>query len=364
MNPLSQLHQLGQSVWLDYIDRELLTGGTLKRLIEEDGLRGVTSNPTIFDKAIYGSDAYDEEVRAIVSESPDIGAEALYERLARSDIQQACDILRAVYEESEGGDGYVSLEVSPHLAGDTDGTIEEVRRLWKAVDRPNLMIKVPATKEGIPAIEKLLGEGYSINVTLMFSLAHYEAVAQAYLRGIASAPDALRPASVASFFVSRVDTKLDQALEEIGTPEALALRGKIAVANSKLVYRRFSEIFHGEECADLRARGARCQRVLWGSTSTKNPDYSDILYVQELIGPDTVNTMPPTTVDAFRDHGEARNTVGEGIEEAEASLAALSELGVDLDEAAEELQQEGVKAFSDSFDHLVQTIDEKRHGVV
>ncbi|MBN1460134.1 MAG: transaldolase [Armatimonadetes bacterium] len=363
MNPLSQLHQLGQSVWLDYIDRELLVSGKLARLIEEDGVRGVTSNPTIFDKAISSSDTYDEEIRAIISEEPDIDTVTLYERLANSDIQHACDSLRAVYDESEGGDGYVSLEVSPHLARDTGATIVEARRLWSAIDRPNLMIKVPATREGIPAIETLLGEGYNINITLMFSRAHYEAVAQAYLRGIARAPDALRPASVASFFVSRVDTELDQALDEIGTPEALALRGKIAVANSKLVYRRFTEVFHGEECMVLRARGARCQRVLWGSTSTKNPEYSDILYVEELIGPDTVNTMPPATIDAFRDHGEARSSVDQGVEEAESHLAKLAELGIDLNEATEELQQEGVKAFADSFDHLLQTIDEKRQAL-
>jgi len=363
MNPLSQLHQIGQSVWLDYLDRELLTGGELTRLIEEDGIRGVTSNPTIFDKAVSGSDAYDEAIRAAVLERPDIDATELYERLAIRDIQHACDILRPVYEESEGGDGYVSLEVSPHLADDTEATIEEVRRLWHSADRPNLMIKVPATPQGIPAIERLVGEGYSINITLMFSLAHYEAVAQAYLRGLARAPDALRPASVASFFVSRVDTKVDRALDEIGTSEARALRGKIAVANSKLVYRRFTEIFYGEECAALRAHGARCQRVLWGSTSTKNPDYSDILYVQELIGPDTVNTMPPATVDAFRDHGQACSTVNEGIEEAEARLATLSELGIDLEGVAEQLQLEGVKAFGDSFDHLLHSLDEKRRAL-
>jgi transaldolase len=361
---LCQLHQLGQSVWLDYIDRELLTGGKLGRLTDEDGVRGVTSNPTIFDKAISGSDAYDEQIRAIGAEKPGIEAPELYERLAVSDIQHACDILRPIYEESEGGDGFVSLEASPHLACDMEGTIAEVRRLWKRVDRPNLMIKVPATKEGIPAIERLVGEGYNINITLMFSRAHYEAVAHAYLRGIARAPNALRPASVASFFVSRVDTKIDQALEEIGTPEALGLRGRIAVANSKLVYRRFREIFHGEESASLRDHGARVQRVLWGSTSTKNPEYSDILYVEELIGSETVNTMPPATIDAFRDHGEARCTVDQEVEKAESHLATLAELGVDLGAAAEELQTEGVKAFADSFDHLLQTIDEKRKVLV
>ncbi len=363
MNPLSQLHQLGQSVWLDYIDRELLSSGKLKRLIEEDGIRGVTSNPTIFDKAISSSDTYDAQIRELAASDPGTSVQDLYEKLAISDIQQATDILRPGYDESEGGDGYVSLEASPRLANDTDGTLAEVRRLWKLVDRPNLMIKVPATKEGIPAIETLLAEGYNINITLMFSMDHYEAVANAYLQGICRAPAALRPASVASFFVSRVDTKADKALEEIGTPEALALRGKIAVANSKLVYRRFRQIFDGDDFADLRARGARVQRVLWGSTSTKNPDYSDVLYVEPLIGPDTVNTMPPATIDAFRDHGKARVTVEDDLAEEEARAAQLKELGVDLDRITEELQEEGVKAFADSFEHLLQTIEEKRRAL-
>ncbi len=363
MNPLSELHQLGQSVWLDYIDRELLTGGELRRLIEEDAIRGVTSNPTIFDKAISGSDAYDAQIKELAASDPGISVEDLYEKLAISDIQQATDILRPVYEESEGGDGYVSLEASPRLANDTDATLAEVRRLWKLVDRPNLMIKVPATKRGIPAIETLLAEAYNINITLMFSMEHYEAVAKAYLQGISRAPSALRPASVASFFVSRVDTKADKALERIGTPEALALRGRIAVANSKLVYRRFREIFDGDDFADLRAKGARVQRVLWGSTSTKNPEYSDVLYVEPLIGPDTVNTMPPALIDAFRDHGKARIAVGDDLGEEEARLGQLKELGIDLDQITEELQEEGVKAFADSFEHLLQTIEEKRKAL-
>jgi transaldolase len=363
MNPLCQLHPLGQSVWLDYIDRELLTTGELKRLIDEDGIRGVTSNPTIFDKAVSGSDAYDAQVKELAASDPGMSVEDLYEKLAISDIQQATDILRPVYEESEGGDGYVSLEASPRLANDSDGTLAEVRRLWKLVDRPNLMVKVPATKEGIPAIETLLGDGYNINITLMFSMDHYEAVAKAYLQGISRAPAALRPASVASFFVSRVDGKADKALEEIGTPEALGLRGKIAVANSKLVYRRFRQIFDGDEFGDLRAQGARVQRVLWGSTSTKNPEYSDVLYAEPLIGPDTVNTMPPALIDAFRDHGEARVTVGDGLAEEEARLSQLKALGIDLDQITEALQEEGVKAFADSFEHLLQTIDEKRKAL-
>ncbi len=363
MNPLCQLHQLGQSVWLDYIDRDLLTSGELRQLIEEDAIRGVTSNPTIFDKAISGSDAYDAQIKELTASDPGVSVQDLYEKLAISDIQQATDTLRPVYDESEGGDGYVSLEASPRLANDTDGTLAEVRRLWKLVDRPNLMVKVPATKEGIPAIETLLGDGYNINITLMFSMDHYEAVANAYLKGISRAPAALRPASVASFFVSRVDAKADKALEEIGTPEALALRGTTAVANSKLVYRRFREIFDGDGFADLRAKGARVQRVLWGSTSTKNPDYSDVLYVEPLIGADTVNTMPPATIDAFRDHGKAIAAVEDDIEEEEARLSQLKALGVDLDRITEELQEEGVKAFADSFEHLLSTVESKRKAL-
>lgn len=360
MNPLRQLLTLGQSVWSDYVDRPMLTTGKLKRLVEQDCVRGVTSNPTIFDKAISGSDAYDPQITEHVAESPGIGTGELYERLAIADIRGAADVLRPVHEESEGVDGYVSLEASPYLAGDTAGTVEEVKRLWRDVDRPNLMIKVPATHQGIPAIEQLIGEGYNINITLMFSMAHYEAVTDAYLAGAARAPHPRAIASVASFFVSRMDTKVDVRLEEIGTPEALALRGTIAVANSKLVYRRFREIFGGEVFAPAREGGARLQRVLWGSTGTKNPDYSDVLYVESLIGDDTVNTLPPATMDAFRHHGVARPTVEEGVSEAEGQLSQLAHVGIDLHQVGEELQQEGVKAFAHSLDHLLETIEGKR----
>ncbi|MBI4483730.1 MAG: bifunctional transaldolase/phosoglucose isomerase [Acidobacteria bacterium] len=364
MNPLRALQQYGQSVWLDYIRRSLITSGELRRLVTEDGLRGVTANPTIFEKAIAGSADYDDALRKMLARDRHADARALYEELAVEDIRMAADVLRPVYDETDGADGFVSLEVAPQLAHDTAGTIAEARRLWRAVARPNLMIKVPATPEGIPAIETLLAEGININITLMFSLSHYEAVAYAYIRGLERHSDPSRMASVASFFVSRVDTMVDRALEAIGTPEALALRGKIAIANARMAYRRFQEIFHGEPFAALRRRGARVQRPLWASTGTKNPAYSDVLYVEELIGPETVNTVPPSTLDAFRDHGRVRRTVTEGLEEAEAALARLAKLGVDLDAVGSKLQDEGVTSFATSFDQLMAALVQKRRAII
>jgi transaldolase len=363
MNPLLELREHGQSFWLDFIERRLITSGGLKRLVEEDGLRGVTSNPTILNKAVSASADYDGQIGEVLAENPDATANDIYERLAVTDIRGACDVLAPIHEESEGLDGYVSLEASPHLAGDTEGTIAEARKLSGLVDRPNLMVKVPATPEGIPAIERLVGEGHNINVTLMFSMAHYEAVAEAYLRGVERARDPGKAASVASFFVSRVDTKVDKKLEEIGCPAALSLRGKVAVANSKLVYRRFREVFGGERFTALSKNGARLQRVLWGSTSTKNPQYSDLLYVESLIGQDTINTMPLATIDAFRDHGQVRTTLDEGLEEAEAVLSHLDDVGIDLSAITQQLQEEGVKAFADDFDRLLGTIAEKSRAL-
>jgi len=358
MNPLKALwEEQGQAVWLDFIERRLLTGGGLARLVEEDGVRGVTSNPSIFQKAIEGSDAYDAMVDELLAKNPGMNAVELYEAVAIADIRLAADELRPVWDQSSGTDGFVSLEVSPRLARDTAGTVTEAQRLWAEVGRPNLMIKVPATPEGIPAIERLIGEGVNVNATLMFSLEDYEAVAHAYLRGIAACAEPARVASVASFFVSRVDTKVDAALEAIGTEEALALCGKAAVANAKLAYRRFEELFHGEAFAPLAARGAQVQRPLWASTGTKNPAYSDALYVDELIGPETVNTLPVATMDAFRDHGRVRATVGEDLAAAEASVAGLAALGVDLDAVTEELQVEGVAAFAASFDQLLAALE-------
>jgi transaldolase len=363
VNPLQKLwDEHRQAVWLDFIERDLLTGGGLARLVEEDGVRGVTSNPSIFQKAIEGGGPYDEAVAALLAADPGMTTVALYEALAIDDIQDATDVLLPVWEESRGGDGYVSLEVSPHLARNTGGTVTEARRLWQAVDRPNLMIKVPATPEGIPAIEKLIGEGINVNATLMFSLADYEAVATAYLRGLEANANPAGVASVASFFVSRVDTKIDAALEAIGTPEALALCGQAAIANAKLAYRRFGELFGPEAFASLSARGAMVQRPLWASTSTKNPDYRDVIYVEELIGPDTVNTLPVATLEAFRDHGEPRASLFEDVAAADRVFADLAAIGVDIEAVTTELQLEGVAAFAKSFDQLLGALDEARAG--
>jgi transaldolase/transaldolase/glucose-6-phosphate isomerase len=365
MNPLKELQEHGQSVWLDYIRRNLFHTGELKQLVEEDGIRGVTSNPTIFDKAIAGSTDYDDALRALLKKDPKAAVGKLYESLAIEDIQMAADVLRKVYDDTGGADGYVSFEVSPHLAHDTQGTVSEAKRLRAAVDRPNVMIKVPATPEGIPAVEGLIADGINVNITLMFSMMHYEAVARAYIQGLARAADPAKVASVASFFVSRVDTLVDRALENLGTPEAKALLGKIAIANSKLVYRRFLEIFHGEGFVALRQRGARVQRPLWVSTGTKNPAYSDVLYVENLIGAETVNTLPPETLQAFKDHGKVPGTtVKEKVDEAAAVLERLKAVGIDLDEMTEKLQQDGVTAFAASFDQLMEALEKKRKAVI
>ncbi len=363
MNRMKALREQGQAIWLDYIRRDILVNGELDRLVQEDGVSGVTSNPAIFQKAIGESTEYDEDLLARLAEDPAQSPEELYEAIAVADIRMAADILRRTYDASEGADGFVSLEVSPHLARQADATLDEARRLWQLVDRPNLMIKIPATPQGMPAVEKALAEGINVNITLMFSQAHYEAVAQAYLRALKSVPEPRRLASVASFFVSRVDTKVDAMLDEIGTPEALRLKGKIAVANSRLAYQRFLELFHGEVFADSRRRGGRVQRVLWASTSTKNPAYRDVLYVEELIGPETINTMPPDTVEAFRDHGRVRTSLTEEIEEARSQLDQLTALGVSLDDVTEELQAEGVDKFAQPFDRLLATLEDKQRSL-
>ncbi|MBI2328829.1 MAG: bifunctional transaldolase/phosoglucose isomerase [Chloroflexi bacterium] len=362
-NRIQEARRLRQSIWLDFISRGLIASGQLKKLVEE-GVCGMTSNPTIFHKAITSGADYDEAIRDILNSDPDIDTRTLYDRLVVKDIRLATDVLRPLYEQADGADGLVSLEPPAQLSYDTEGTIAEARRLWQLVDRPNVMIKISATPEGIPAVEKLIAEGLNINVTLMFSLKHYEDVAQAYIRGIRRSSNPQGVASVASFFVSRVDTYVDRELEKIGTEEALALRGKVAIANSKLVYRRFSRLFHGEEFAAQRQRGARVQRVLWGSTGTKNPAYSDVLYVDELIGPDTVNTLPLETLEAFLDHGRVRRTLDEGLEEAEEVLSSLKGLGVNLDDITEQLQRDGVKAFADSFDKLLAGIEEKKRRLL
>jgi transaldolase len=360
-NLLHQLHELGQSVWLDYIRRGILDNGELGEMIRRYDLRGVTSNPSIFQQAIGGSDDYDDAVDLLATDGAAAGE--AYEELAMDDIRRACDLFRGVYDRAEGADGFVSLEVSPELAHDTEATVEEARRLWAAVGRPNLMIKVPGTDAGLPAIERLLGEGLNVNVTLLFSVANHERVMEAYLRGLERRMEAGgslgRIGSVASFFVSRVDGAVDAWLERIGTERALALRGRAAVANAKLAYARFGEVFSGARWERLAAAGARVQRPLWASTSTKNPAYRDVVYVEELIGPDTVNTMPLATVEAFADHGVARRTVDGDVEGARSHLRELAEVGVDLEAVTDELQRDGVEKFAASFRDLLRSVEEK-----
>ncbi len=359
MSKFHDINDAGTSMWFDFIRRDLLENGGLADLVAE-GIRGVTSNPSIFEKAIAGSQEYDDDIRAALRDEPDSSINDLYESFAIGDIRAAADILHPVYEASEGADGFVSLEVSPLLAADTDATVVEARRLWAAVDRPNVLIKVPATEEGVPAIETLIGEGINVNVTLIFSLAHYEAIARAYIRGLEAADDPSRIASVASFFVSRVDTLTDTLLTEVGTEEALALLGRAGVANCKQAYRLYEELFGDDTFGHLAARGARPQRLLWASTGTKNPEYSDVLYVEELVGPNTVNTAPPATIDAFRDHGEVRGaTLLEAWPEADAAIEGLAAVGVDFEAVTGQLQEDGVEAFSAAFRALMAALEEK-----
>jgi transaldolase len=365
-NPLRQLENFGQSIWLDYIRRQLLFSPEFRRLIEEDGLKGMTSNPTIFEKAIAGSTDYDEQFAELMRGQKSV--DEIYEALTTDDIKRAADGLRPVYDATQGRDGFVSYEVSPRLANDTGGTITAARRYFELIGRPNLMVKVPATAAGLPAIEQLISEGRNINITLMFSLKHYSAVAEAYIRGLEKRAEARLPlthiASVASVFVSRIETLADKRLEEKlkEKPDRAdaALRGTAAVANAKLIYQRFKEIFGSDRFKQLEAEGARAQRPLWASTGTKNPSYSDIKYVQELIGPDTVNTMPPATMDAFRDHGRPLATLEQGLPEAAETVRRLNEAGIDLIEIGEELQQEGVESFDNSFTDLLGTIERRR----
>ncbi|MBZ5702557.1 MAG: transaldolase [Acidobacteriia bacterium] len=361
-NTLQELRKLGQSIWLDFIRRTLVTSGELQQLVDA-GLRGMTSNPTIFEKAIAGSSDYDEALRKALAADPVIDTVTLYERLAIEDIQMAAGVLRPVYDSTSGADGFVSFEVAPDLAYNTQVTLSEARRLWKVIARPNLMIKVPATREGIVAVETLIAEGINVNVTLMFSLAHYEAVAQAYIRGIEKNKNPQGVASVASFFVSRVDTMVDKELERNGSPDALALRGKAAIANSRIVYHRFQELFESPRFKKLQERGAQVQRPLWASTGTKNPVYSDVLYVDELIGPHTVNTLPPATLEAFRDHGAVKLTLTGRLEEARQVLAGLPKAGIDLAAITETLQSQGVTLFADSYKQLLTALDAKRKKI-
>jgi transaldolase/glucose-6-phosphate isomerase len=361
--PIHALADAGQSVWLDYIRRDLIESGELARLVADEGLRGMTSNPSIFEKAIAGSRDYDRLIEAALRESDD--PKGVYERVAVRDIQDAADALAPVYRETHARDGYVSLEVSPHLAHDTAGTVAEARRLWSTVARPNLMIKVPATPEGLPAIETLLAEGINVNVTLLFSRHVYREVAEAYVaaleRRLAHHRDVGRLASVASFFVSRIDTAVDKLLEakmaaassESDKARLRGLLGKTAIANARLAYAIYGEVFGTARWKSIAAKGGATQRVLWASTSTKNPAYRDVIYVEELIGPDTVNTLPPATFDAFREHGVVRDSLAEDVAGAQAVIDALAAEGISLDAVTDRLLDEGVKLFADAFDALL-----------
>lgn len=356
MTKLQELHRNGQSVWYDFIRRDMLTGSGLKDLVAS-GVRGVTSNPSIFEKAIADSNLYDEQIASLT----DLAPAAIFESLAIDDIRAAADVLAAVHDTSKGHDGFVSLEVSPELAHDTSATIADAMRLWSAVDRPNLMVKVPATTAGVPAIEELTAAGLNINATLMFSLSDYESVAMAYIRGAERASDPSGLASVASFFVSRVDASTDAALERVGTARALSLRGKAAVANAKVAYHRYRELFEGQRFAALQEAGARPQRVLWASTSTKNPEYSDVMYIEELIGPNTVNTAPPATIDAFIDHGSIRgDSLLTSTGEAAKFIDSLPNEGIDFEAITATLQIDGVDAFADAYSTLLDAIERKR----
>ncbi|MCI4323515.1 MAG: bifunctional transaldolase/phosoglucose isomerase [Thermoplasmata archaeon] len=364
MTRLAELLAQGQSPWLDYIRRSLLTSGDLQRMVEVDGITGVTINPTIFEKAIAGSHDYDSALATLLAREPDLSPAALYERLAVEDVTLAADVLRPVYDRTGGQDGFVSLEVAPGLAHDTEGTVAEARRLWKAVHRPNLLIKVPGTKEGVPAIERLISEGINVNVTLLFSLSQYEDVAQAYLRGAARAPNPARIASVASVFVSRIDTAVDRILAASTTPAAKALQGKVAVANCRVIYARFQELMQGPGFAEWRARWTRPQRVLWASTSTKDPAYRDTMYVEELVGPETVDTIPPATLTAFEDHGVVRgNALARGATDARRLLQDADACGVDLGRITDDLQVEGVASFAASYALLLRSLESKKEAL-
>ncbi len=358
-NPLIQLKALGQSVWLDFIQRSFVESGELKRLIDNDGLSGLTSNPTIFAKAISETNEYDREIEELLRADKSI--EEIYLVLAVRDIRNAADMFYPTFERTKGEDGFVSLEVSPHLARDTNATIEEARNLFALVNRENVMIKIPATHEGLAAIEQAIAEGININVTLIFSLERYEQVVYAYVSGLERRGEKGEPLdkvrSVASVFVSRIDSKADKLLAAKGSG---SLQGKVAIANSRLIYAKFKEIFGSERFKLLQEKGANLQRPLWGSTGTKNPAYSDVLYVEELIGPHTVNTMPPATLAAFRDHGKVRASLQENVDEAAWTLKQVSEAGISLKQVTDELESEGVNSFSDSFEGLFRIIEQKR----
>ena len=363
-NPLTRLSALGQSVWLDYIRRGLITSGELKRMIEEDGLRGMTSNPTIFEKAIGGTHEYDTDIEALARQGKNVNE--IYESLSQQDIRAAADQFRSVYDQTDGRDGYVSLEVNPHLAHDTEGTIAEARRLWTAVHRPNIFIKVPGTKEGLPAIRQLISEGMNVNVTLLFGLPRYKEVTEAFISGLKARATQKQPldrvASVASFFLSRIDVLIDPQLErlikqggEIGEL-AKQVHGQVAIASAKIAYQMYTEIFSSASFGALEQRGARPQRLLWASTGTKNPEYSDVKYIEPLIAPETINTVPVETFNAYKDHGNPRLTLHEGLDKAYTILEQLLKAGIDINQVTQQLEDEGVNKFNAPFDKLLQTL--------
>jgi transaldolase len=362
----SKLHELsehGVSVWIDYLSRDLLESGELARMMKEDAVVGITSNPTIFQKAISQGDAYDEQLKELLDGGQTDAKETFYELAAR-DIAAACDLLRSVWDKGEGLDGHVSWEVDPTLAYDVEATYDEAQRLHAWIDRPNLYVKIPATRPGVAAIEDMVANGKNINVTLIFSLQRYREVVEAYIRGlerlVASGGDPKTVHSVASFFVSRVDTEADKRLEAIGSKDALALRGKLAIANAKLAYEHYQQAFAGPRWEFLEGKGATKQRCLWASTSTKNPEYRDVLYVEELIGPETVNTMPEETITAFQDHGVVKDTLEQGIDAAHKLFEDLAKAGVDYDDVVLTLEEEGVQKFADSFAELLDGVRSKR----
>ena len=371
-NPLKELLAYGQSMWLDYIRRDLFTTGKLKAMIQDDGLRGMTSNPAIFEKAIADSSLYDDILHSLASQKG-LSTTAKFEQIAIRDIQDAADALRGVYQESNFRDGYVSLEVSPYLAMKTQETMDEARRLWKTVQRDNVMIKVPGTSAGLPAIQQLVSEGLNINITLLFAQEVYEKVAEAYINGAeayaARGGNLKKLASVASFFISRIDTmidgKLNDKLKGTSDPQQRelfkSLLGKVAIANGKLTYQKYEQIFSGPRWEKLAAKGAQTQRVLWASTSTKNASYRDVIYVEELIGADTVNTMPPATIDAFRDHGKLRKSLTEDIPGAQKTMDDLAKAGISMKEVTDKLTEDGVKLFADAFDKLLAAVERSTH---
>lgn len=359
MNPLNQIRKHDQSIWLDLLDREIMDSGKLQSLIDEDDLRGLTSNPAIFEKAISGSSDYDDDIAKLAKKEDDNSV--IFFDLAIADIQRAADIFKPVIDKTDGKDGFVSLEVSPHLARDTKGTIEQARELWRRVGRENVMIKIPGTKEGLPAIRKCLSEGININITLLFGLPRYREITEAFMGGLEDRLKANQPienvASVASFFLSRIDVMVDPMIDKKGAKE---LRGEIAIASAKKAYQIYLEMIGSDRFKDLENKGAQRQRVLWASTSTKDPSFRDVKYVEALIGKDTINTLPMETIDAFRDHGKVEDTLTKGIDKANEVLNGLEEIGIDIDDITQKLEDEGIEKFNDAYDKLLKSIDDQK----